>query len=132
MTALIIQINKEILEQKCAVGSENKFLTFKPQLCDKVIFYQVKDALKITTFESQLVTADNAHLSKEIDGQWEILMKVMELSPVYTFNILSNFKSQGPAEAYPYSTGYEPWQWKHDCSSVWVTELWCKFTASLQ
>lgn len=37
MTALILQINKEILEQKCAVGSKNKFLTFKPQLCYKVI-----------------------------------------------------------------------------------------------
>lgn len=42
MTALILQINKEILEQKVAVRSENKFLTFKPQVCNKVIFTKSK------------------------------------------------------------------------------------------
>lgn len=45
---------------------------FKPQLYDKVIFTKSK-CTKITTFESQLVAADNGHLNKESVGQWEFL-----------------------------------------------------------
>lgn len=42
MTALILKIKRGILEQNCAVESENKFFIFKPQLYDKVIFTKLK------------------------------------------------------------------------------------------
>lgn len=103
--------NKDILEQKCAVENENKFLTSQLQLYDKVIFTKSKMHKKITTFGSQLRMADNAHLSKEIDGQGERALDeshgTFPYKNVHTFTILGliSRESSGSVEVHPYSTG---------------------------